>query len=328
MSASPAGVSEGMARASISNPAAARPRRVSSSGPARKTEAVTGRRPGPKWTLPTFTRCASAGERPPSRAAARAATSRRSTSATRPPAARSAQGTSFTRTTRTGRSGGTQSVMAARARSLAAASSSATTTSVTPSRGIQASRICPCRSRLSTRTRAITGEGRPGRALDSAPTRSLAARPGPAPQELGGERDVLLAVDRHELGRRLERQGLGPRGRELQDHREVHPGDDLELLVEEREREVRGGAAEHVREDEDAVPRVDPVDRVREPGARVLHGGAGPDAHRLALLELADDGLGGAQQLLRELPVRGDDESDHGSPGAVPPRGARTIAAR
>src|SRR6266540_4063418 len=71
MSASPAGVSEGMARASISNPAAARPRRVSSSGPARKTEGVTGRRPGPKWTLPTFTRCASAGERPPSRDAAR-----------------------------------------------------------------------------------------------------------------------------------------------------------------------------------------------------------------------------------------------------------------
>ena len=35
------------------------------------------------------------------------------------------------------------------------------------------------------------------------------------------------------------------------------------------------------------------------------------DAHGLALLEAADDPLRGAEQLLGELTVRGDDESDH-----------------
>ena len=50
---------------------------------------------------------------------------------------------------------------------------------------------------------------------------------------------------------RLEGQGRG-----LDDHRQVHPGDDLDLRREVREAEIRGRPPEHVGEDQHAVALV------------------------------------------------------------------------
>ena len=60
--------------------------------------------------------------------------------------------------------------------------------------------------------------------------------------------------------------------RELHQHRKVQPGHHLHLAdLEQRNGEVRGRAAEHVRQDDDARTAVHPRHRIGDVGAAVLH---------------------------------------------------------
>ena len=56
-----------------------------------------------------------------------------------------------------------------------------------------------------------------------------------------------------------------------------------------------------------------PLDRLRDVLARVVDVVVPADRHGGELRQVADDHLGGVDQLGRELPVRDDDDSDHGS---------------
>src|SRR5688572_19370494 len=107
-----------------------------------------------------------------------------------------------------------------------ATASFATTIVVALVAGIQLSTICPCTRRLSTRVNAMFMTLR-----------------SPTFQELTRQPDIAGA-DLSHSHRELEQPLLPPAG-DLQQHRQVHPGEHLDsALLEQAEAQVRRGPAE------------------------------------------------------------------------------------
>ena len=101
--------------------------------------------------------------------------------------------------------------------------------------------------------------------------------------------------------------------RELDQHRQVDAGDDLEpLRLEERHRRDWTGVPPNM-----SVSSSTPLlashalDRLRDVLARAVHVVVPADRHGGELRQVADDHLRRVQQLVRELPVRDDDDADH-----------------
>ena len=81
--------------------------------------------------------------------------------------------------------------------------------------------------------------------------------------------------------------------------------------LEKRHAEVRRRAAEHVGQQQHAGVAAHPLDRLRDVLARVVDLVVPADRHGGELRQIADDHLGGVDQLGRELPVRDDDHANH-----------------
>ena len=120
---------------------------------------------------------------------------------------------------------------------------------------------------------------------------------------------AVLAQRPRDLGQVLLLAQVGG----LDQHRQVDAGHDLDLVrLEKRDAEIRRRAAEHVGRDQHAFRPLHARDRRGDLVARVLHVFVPADRHRGERRQVADDGLGGVDQLDRQLPVRDDDHADHG----------------
>ena len=125
--------------------------------------------------------------------------------------------------------------------------------------------------------------------------------------------DILLALVDDLFSHVLEL--VGPlEGDELDQHGQVDPGNDLDLvLLEEAETQVGGRPAEHVGEDDDPVLLVDPLEALVDLLLRFLDVVVPADRDGLDVRGLAKDDGQGVQQLLGHAAVADDDASDHGS---------------
>ena len=135
----------------------------------------------------------------------------------------------------------------------------------------------------------------------------------PGAEQGADEVDVLLALVDDLLGHVLE-VVVALEGDELDEHGQVDPGDDLDVvLLEEAEAQVGGRAAEHVGEDDDAALLVDPLEALVDLPLGVLDVVVPADRDGLDVGRLAEDDGQGVQQLLGHAAVADDDASDHGS---------------
>ena len=132
-----------------------------------------------------------------------------------------------------------------------------------------------------------------------------------AAQQIRRHPDRVAAVIAHLL-RDREQIGRAAQAGQLDQHRQVDAGDHLEAVgLEKRHPEVRRRAAEHVGQQQHAFLAAHPLDRLRDVLARVVDVVVPADRDRGELRQVADDHLGGVDQLGRELPVRDDDDANH-----------------
>ncbi|CDX37391.1 hypothetical protein MPLSOD_30073 [Mesorhizobium sp. SOD10] len=132
-----------------------------------------------------------------------------------------------------------------------------------------------------------------------------------AAQELAGDVDVFAARRLRFVERGGHVVAFADRG-ELDQHRQVHAGDDLDAAgFHHRDGEVGWCAAEHVGEHDDAGAGVDARHRVDDVGPALLHVVVGADRHGFEIVLRPDDMLHGMPELGGELTVRHEHESDH-----------------
>ncbi len=101
--------------------------------------------------------------------------------------------------------------------------------------------------------------------------------------------------------------------RQLDQHRQIDPGDDLHAtLVHDRDRQIRGRAAKHVGQENHARAVVDGLDRRHDVAPPLLDVVVGPDRDRLDVALSADHMLGCRHELLGEPTVSDQYQTDHG----------------
>src|SRR6516225_2026361 len=116
-------------------------------------------------------------------------------------------------------------------------------------------------------------------------------------------------------GDRLRQRALVAHLGELDQHGKIDAGEHLDLgTAHDRDREVRGRAAEHVGEDGDPFARVHALDRLDDVVAALLDVVVGIDGHRLDLGLRPHHMLKRRAELEREPPVRDENETDHRAP--------------
>jgi len=102
--------------------------------------------------------------------------------------------------------------------------------------------------------------------------------------------------------------------RQLDQHREIDAGDDFDSIAfDERHREVRRRAAEHVGEQQDARFAADALDGLRDIFPGVGYVVVPADRHGREPRQISHNHLGGIEQLGGQLPVGHDDDANHGS---------------
>ncbi|CCD03273.1 protein of unknown function (plasmid) [Azospirillum baldaniorum] len=135
----------------------------------------------------------------------------------------------------------------------------------------------------------------------------------PVRQQRGSDVDVLLtglARGGHGVGQRF----LAAHAGQLDQHRQVHTGDHLDLrLVHDGDGEVGRGSAEHVGQHDDAGPVVHVGHGVQNVLAALLHVVVWADAHGPHLLLLTHHMLQRGDELFREAPVGYQNHTDHGT---------------
>ena len=135
---------------------------------------------------------------------------------------------------------------------------------------------------------------------------------GPRPDLLGHHPDAAGAVDRHLVGG-LEEVGAGElEAPELDQHRDVDPGDHLDLpVLQAADAHVAGGAPGEVGEDQHPVALVRRVDGPVDLGGADLAPVPGLEAHRLHRRQVPHDEARRVEERLRELTVGDDDAGNH-----------------
>src|SRR5690606_30480214 len=105
---------------------------------------------------------------------------------------------------------------------------------------------------------------------------------------------------------------LGAHAGQLDEHGQIHTRDHLHPpRVHDRNGEIGGRSAEHVRQDDDAGATVGAGDSLDNVEAALLHVVLSTDGHRLKLTLRTYDMFHSVAELLRKPPVRDKDDSDH-----------------
>src|SRR5258706_14232933 len=106
----------------------------------------------------------------------------------------------------------------------------------------------------------------------------------------------------------LDKGNFFPDTRELNKHGKVNTGDDLnQSAVHDRYRQIRRRAAEHIRQDYDAVTAIHLLDRSKDCITTFLHIVLRSDRYRHNLLLRPDNMLKRSYELLRQVPVSYND---------------------
>src|SRR3546814_10833044 len=129
-------------------------------------------------------------------------------------------------------------------------------------------------------------------------------------QQLRGDVDVF-APGELRLGHRFRQSRRTAQAGQLDQHRQVDAGDDLDLaIVEHGDRKVRKRAAEHVGQQSDAVAFVGSRNGVDDVLPALLHIVFRPDADRRHVFLRADDVLERLDEFYRQPPVGYQDRSE------------------
>src|ERR1700682_546599 len=130
-------------------------------------------------------------------------------------------------------------------------------------------------------------------------------------QQIGGHADGLGALLADDVRQAGHVRGIVLHGRELDDHREIHAGQDLHTtLLQEREADVAGGPAEHVGEDNHAVVGSDAVEGLADFLAGLVPRVGPLERHGFDHTDVRFNLSRRRQQLMREVAMRDDQGSD------------------
>lgn len=103
-----------------------------------------------------------------------------------------------------------------------------------------------------------------------------------------------------------------PKRRQLDEHRQIDPGNDFDLVgLEKGEAEIGWSPAKHVGQNQDARVALDSFDRIGNVSSGIVRFVVPPNRHRDKLRQVTHDHFGRVDQLVRQLSVRDDDDPDH-----------------